>query len=542
MARPVHDPSPLAAFLALPALPSLIFPVSAACLAGGAWAVLGPAMADADRLAERLAAAGMVAAYAGALALAARLLVRWQAGNPDAVGVVLLLAMVLGGGGMALDTIAYTSPAAATLLGAVHALLGATCAWILHRRILPGGPAWAPVALAVYAAWHGLAPAWAGTFAAAAEPLGDPADPFMPGWLLQISLAWAVAWLPLGGRADAPFLHRPMAWRAVLLAAVAAGGLHTGAQGWMLMLQPDWAEHLAWVAPALLAAWRDLPWQGAAGTGLRVLTTLIPFAVLLGGAVCRHPLALHAGEDGLAGWGLAVGGWVSLPVVTGALVALWAAAQAVRRRDAAAAGLAVAALAAAVAVIPWRGGLFLHGIPALAVLVGGLVAWAAMRRRWELIVAIAAATGLAAWLWWCLQTPARQRPDAAWGVAAAAALPLLAGMVHPSLWPAPLRRVTAAVLGVLGGIWAAHLQAAAAVAVVVPVAAALRARDWRTAVGGLLPAAPAAWAWPGWAAIAGAFVLVGAGLAASWRRISAPPPVPAAQAEAAGAEAQRATA
>jgi hypothetical protein len=115
-------------------------------------------------------------------------------------------------------------------------------------------------------------------------------------------------------------------------------------------------------------------------------------------------------------------------------------------------------------------------------------------------------------------------------VAGAFALPLLAGAVHPALWPAELRRLTAAVLGILGAVWAGHGQAAAAVAVAAPLIAGWRGRDWATAAGALLPAAPAAFHWPGWSAMAGAFALVGAGLAASRRRLRAEPvPMPAAE-------------
>jgi hypothetical protein len=332
MARPTPTPSPVAGFLALPALPSLLFPVSAACLAAGAWGVLGPAMDDPERFVERLAAVGVVLAYAGALAGAAWLLCRWQAANPDAIGVILLLAMVLAGGGLALDTIAYTSPLGALAMGLWLVAVAAGAARVLHRTVLSGGPGWAPAALVALAAWHGLGPALVGWWAGLEQTLTDPADPLMGGWGLQLAAAWMVAWMPLGNPADRPFLHRPMAWRVVLVAALVAGGLHTASQGWMVMLDLGWGDHLAWIAPVLLALWRDVPWTGAAGTGLRVLTALLPLAVLLAGATHAAHLPAHAAEGGLRGWGLAHGGWLGLPAVTGGLVAVWAAVQGWRWR------------------------------------------------------------------------------------------------------------------------------------------------------------------------------------------------------------------
>ena len=92
--------SPTAGFLAWPAASSLVFLLSAASLLGGVWGILAPGIDDSARIGERFAAVGILHLYQVALLAVGWLLCRWRGGNPDAIGIAVLVAcFAIGSGG-----------------------------------------------------------------------------------------------------------------------------------------------------------------------------------------------------------------------------------------------------------------------------------------------------------------------------------------------------------------------------------------------------------------------------------------------------------
>ena len=162
--------TPWSAFFAWPGGASLLYLVSAASLLGGAGLVLAPAVGLEDSVHERLAMAGTVALYTGALLGVATLVCHWQRDHDDAVGLSVLLAVFLVACTAPLNVLALGRPVLVPLLAGacVAGALGVARTWT--RRV--GGPlpwhvscgaglvllgsAAAPALLAVAASVHGV--------------------------------------------------------------------------------------------------------------------------------------------------------------------------------------------------------------------------------------------------------------------------------------------------------------------------------------------------------------------------------------------------
>ena len=162
--------TPWSAFFAWPGGASLLYLVSAACLLGGAGLVLAPAVGLEDSVNERLAMAGTVALYTGALLGVATLVCRWQRDHDDAVGLSVLLAVFLVACTAPLDVLALGRPvqvpllAVACVVGAVGVArtwtrrVGGPLPWHVSRGagLVLLGSAAAPALLAVAASVHGV--------------------------------------------------------------------------------------------------------------------------------------------------------------------------------------------------------------------------------------------------------------------------------------------------------------------------------------------------------------------------------------------------
>ena len=231
-------------FLSLPAVSSLTVLLSAACLLGGTWGLLAPTLGDATLVVGRFEASASIAFYLMALFGCSWLLLRWQRGNPDAIGPAVVGAALLPGLGITIDLIAPDRPLGAGLLavGGLSLGLGLWRAWChatIGRLPLPEREGLAP-AMLLLLAWNIVWPVLLGIFSAdearhltAGHSWSGPHafSLWLPGWLLGllagVLLLRAAAcgpnpWL----EGSDPFLLKPgMRW-VLALTLLAASSLH----------------------------------------------------------------------------------------------------------------------------------------------------------------------------------------------------------------------------------------------------------------------------------------------------------------------------
>ena len=181
-------------FLSWPAGASLLYLLSAACLLGGAGLVLGPVVGDEAHLSERLTMLATVAVYVGCLGGLTLLVCRWQAGNHDAVALLVLLALFLPGMHAVLSTVANQLPFAALLLGIGAVVLSLVLATRIARRVTGIWPWQLVVPLVALLLWNGLAPGLLGLAYARDVRPETLLDTWRPGWTCVILATCGLAW------------------------------------------------------------------------------------------------------------------------------------------------------------------------------------------------------------------------------------------------------------------------------------------------------------------------------------------------------------
>ncbi len=237
------------AFLAWPAGASLLYLMSAASLLGGAAWILGPGSADASRLIERGILVATVAIYVAALGLLSWLVARWQRGNPDAIALLVLLAVFLPGMPACFTALSQNHPGATCLLGVatlfqtiaiVRAVNGPVCS-TFHPAALG--------LLGVMQLWNCLSPGFLGlAYGESVRPeflLGH----WLPGWWVQLLAGFSIVLIAGGAGPRYRDELRPCLRRAGLLwiltlVAIAASGLHQWLLTYGMNLELRVADHL----------------------------------------------------------------------------------------------------------------------------------------------------------------------------------------------------------------------------------------------------------------------------------------------------------
>lgn len=228
------------AFFAWPTAASMLYLISAACLLGGAAYVLAPGSADEERFIERFAMLGTVFAYVGALTGLALLLCRWQPANDDAVALLALLSLFLPGMHAGLGTIASAAPLLTVFLGLGGLFAAGGCVWLIQKRVT--GP-WGwhlLLPLAAIQAWNALSP---GILGLTYRELGVTPEQllasWLPGWWLHIA---AGCWLVVAARNtsltddDEPLIRQASLRWLLCLLALTASGLHQWLLGYAFNL------------------------------------------------------------------------------------------------------------------------------------------------------------------------------------------------------------------------------------------------------------------------------------------------------------------
>ena len=504
--------APWSAFFAWPGGASLLYLVSAACLLGGAGLVLAPAAGLEDSLNERLAMAGTVALYTGALLGVTTLVCRWQRDHEDAVGLSVLLAVFLVACTAPLDVLALGQPVLVPLLAGacVAGALGAARTWAwriggpLPWHVSRGaglvllGSAAAPALLAVAASVHDgpdsglLLPWWQGALGAVtlgivvlARGLARPAPASL--WPRQPTI-----------------LHEDLRW--ILGLVVAAAGT---AQVWVASYSASLGLGLPDLLLPLVALMAALDGLLAQRFAIGVTERAVCWACLTTLPIlCVGRGALPWTEAGLTS--------PSLASALGALRILYLAWEARHT------GLAVVGvLWATLATIGWEaaeGHRVFHPAAAGAVLVLGLMGVALCAQRITIAVLAAAIglVGLGQHQGWAVGTV----------IMALGGLVLLTHLAIGRRLPTPLLTAgtLALTMGLLGWGGAPHLThlQASLLGTAIGGAALVRDRQHAKALAPLLaPAAHAAVVvalrQPAWAAVGAAFVLLAIGALMSRR-------------------------
>ena len=519
--------SPTAGFLAWPAASSLVFLLSAASLLGGVWGILAPGIDDSARIGERFAAVGILHLYQVALLAVGWLLCRWRGGNPDAIGIAVLVACFAIGSAAGLDTLATDRPLTTLALGFASLPLLGLGGWWLVRHVLGRMERSLAIAAAALCAWHALAPGWLGwSFTADLDDVAhrDPQGQWLSG--LWLSAAVAAALLPVAllfaPAADRgqPFLRRAgMRWVLILVLLV-AGVLHLLLLDHAFSLERGVAACLMPLALALVAGnelrrrtWGDAPGWDLAAIAVPGLAALVASVTTGGGDAAGMDViatpAAAAGAVGIAAFALgrtrprmidlglgaalvavlttgAESGWNGLrwnPFLLAAPVALVLLAVRHRRHEFALGAVIVAAYA-------------------VVMLPEVVLRLLALRLAPAAVLAVVGGGGVLALT---VFLPRIQRPlarTAAWGFALGAYHCCLreASALH-----APILGV-GAVLVALGAVAGIRRDAVVLAPLALPIAGLLR---------------HARLAWLG---VGGAFALLGVGAWLSWRRIRRAPP------------------
>ncbi|GDY14091.1 hypothetical protein LBMAG53_29690 [Planctomycetota bacterium] len=246
----------------------MIYLVSVACLLGSAAALLAPAMTDTGAVWERSAVVGVVEVYLACLLAVVVVLLGWIRSNPDAVGPALLSAVLIGGAGLAVSTIALGGLARSLALGLAGCAIVAGFAPVVLRRLGQGQGAVVPSPLlmsgAILVGWMLLWPAllaWRSDVDSDASAWGQVPTTastvqrfgwWLPGLAVALLLPAAAAWR---NRPDQPLLSQPWLgwiWIAVLIVvALIQAAVHT----LLFAVESRWGEWLALALPvAVLGA------------------------------------------------------------------------------------------------------------------------------------------------------------------------------------------------------------------------------------------------------------------------------------------------
>ncbi len=541
--RPGRQPIPaggLADFLSLPTGTSMIFLLSAACILGGVWAVAAPIFADPEQLPSWFGILGVVHGYEAALLVVALLLNRWQRGNPDAIGLGVVIAAFVVGSSVVLDTVSIGAPGWTLVCGVTGLLLavgkgvalGRSAGGLRTSRLLLGG-------VSMLLAWNGLWPGLLGLYAANALPL-EAWRLWLPGWWLTLAGgALLLAGVVRDNRPEvergAPFVLRgTMRW-IMGFVVLACSGIHQYSLGYTHSLPLVASDFLPLAMLLCLGlgemrarAFANHAFADGAIAGLPVAMGVLAMCCGEPGLALESPLSavsypplVLAASAGLCAW---LGWRRSQPALHA--VAFLAALAATWTWGAEQPGhgfnhlSAATALAVILAALAWRfrsPRVAMSAVIAISVLVTALPAVQHRLDQWEIawpcaLLALAGAGALAV----CLRWP-RAFSTA---VPRMAALALVAGMMvvffkDHSPWHAPLLGTAILVAGLAASSW--------------------RLGDgWVSLPGGLPGAAVLPQLLPdnkGWLAIWVAFALLAIGAFASYRRTRRLPALLSAQAE-----------
>ncbi len=247
------------AFLAWPAASSMVFLLSAACLLGGAWTVFSALGIDPDQVHERLGMIGTVHLYELALVGVALLLCRFQRGNPDAIGPVILGACFLVGSAVTLDLVSIDRPWWTLVVGAIGLAAAVGKARVLARVGGGSSNGLLLLVLAALVAWNLLWPGVMGLYLHYSKSGLVGAAWWMPGWIVVLL---ATALLVIGIVRDdgvgierlRPFLRRSSLRWVLGMAIAGCSALHLLVLGYVHSLDVTLGEILPVIALLCLGA------------------------------------------------------------------------------------------------------------------------------------------------------------------------------------------------------------------------------------------------------------------------------------------------
>jgi len=451
---------------------SLLYLLSALSLLFGLTRIIGPVLAQSFDPAKLFPSLGVLYVYELSLLGAAVLIVRWRNVTDDAISLLVLMAVFLGVGGLALETVAHDSLPLALAFGLTLVVLGGGKLWAIRRWLAPGMGKVVTGVIVLVLAYGYLAPVGFAKLNSRVDGIGLRTGWLAGWWILVIAgtILYVAAGLcpsgdawrcgaavrePDGGDASpVPFARtRGMGWIFVAVLLVTAVGhqlavAHVFDRGANSAGFPwSWPDLLPFASLALLLAVQYRRVFGCVWGRWDELLVLLPaFGIAVG---------LGAGWfGGGPGFNVQV---LWHPAVLSALIAVAMACKAYRlKRNI---PWAITILYASLAVLsldPPAGGGVAKPFWLLSVLLfaGGLVLMAVVTRRVGWAVAAAVAVGGGVFASPVVQTAARTYAIHPWALALVTeAITLwVVYLVFPRTFPRVLARL-APVLFLLGTIW-----------------------------------------------------------------------------------------
>ncbi len=272
---------------------SVLYCASAVLVAYGVSRVLGPVLSDTETLAAALPCVGTLWAYEVAL-LAVLVLIVSRKVVDDAVSVVIIIALYMVAGAVALGTVADRDIDTAILLAIAATAFAAVKLIAMRLRFvgvqIPFGLL--PLAgLIALAAVHYFGPLWMSRLM-----IGDAADEAVRrgrwfaiqiGMMAGIGLVWldglrvqAGPWWTSDDGQNRPFLRSSAMVQVFGLVLLAASGAHVYAIGYMYALPEYAGDYLPMIALGSLLLLEILPRSGVRFGAAHVATACLPLAAL----------------------------------------------------------------------------------------------------------------------------------------------------------------------------------------------------------------------------------------------------------------------